>query len=57
MSTMPWLSAASASTIAARATCVPSSTARMNRPNASSVRLSEMEKENSPAIVDAMLPP
>ncbi|MEY2765380.1 MAG: hypothetical protein RL552_285 [Actinomycetota bacterium] len=54
---MPWHSAARASSTVDATRHLPASSPRMNTPNPSTVSAREIENENSPAIVDAMLPP
>ena len=57
MATMPWLTIASASTIAVQQRKRPVSIERTRSPNPRTIRLRAIENENSPAIVDFRLPP
>jgi hypothetical protein len=54
---MMWHRMVRANSTAARARCRPFSMPRPTTPRNSKAKLSEMEKANSPAMVEAMLPP
>ncbi len=54
---MPWLSAESATNTDDVTKCLPVYKPRAKNANASTANESEMENENSPAIVEAMFPP
>ena len=54
---MMWHSAVAASSAAAQARYLPVSSPRDSTPRNSTAKVSAMENENSPANVDAMLPP